>query len=140
MNKRIKNIFGWVLYLAILVGLIYGTPVALSYILKSEYPMAAITSSSMWPVLKKGDMVFIKGIGDKGEIMVGDIVVYQNALGFTIHRVEKLNEDTLVTKGDANNTSDSPVQYEDVIGKTVHLGEKPLRIPLLGNVSILLNK
>mgnify|MGYP001585020127 CR=1 FL=1 len=140
MNTHVKSIIWWVLYLAMVIGLVYGTPKALSYILQSEYPMAAITSRSMWPTLKKGDMVFIKGIASREEIEIGDIVVYQNLQGFTIHRVERKNEGTVVTKGDANNTEDSPVKYEDIIGKTVTFREKPVRIPWLGNVSIALDK
>ena len=140
MNKTIKSLLGWIVYLALLVGLVWGTPKALSYILKSEYPMAAITSGSMWPALKKGDMVFIKGIQGKDEFEVGDIVVYKNPQGFTIHRVEEKQENAVITKGDANNTLDTPVKYEDIIGKTVEFRGKPLKIPLLGNISIALSK
>ncbi len=139
-SNWIKSGIGWVVYLVLLVGLVWGTPKALSYILKSEYPMAAITSGSMWPTLKTGDMVFIKGIHDKSEFEVGDIVVYKNPEGFTIHRVEEKLENSVITKGDANNTEDKPVKYEDIIGKTVEFRGKPLKIPLLGNISISLNK
>ncbi len=139
-KKTLKNIAGWILYIAILIALIWGVPKGLAYTLKTEYPMASITSGSMWPALKKGDMVLIKGIEGKGEIKEGDIIVYENQKGFTIHRVIKINEDTVVTKGDANNVSDSPVKYEKIIGKTLTLNDKPLRIPFLGNINILINK
>ncbi|OGM09337.1 signal peptidase I [Candidatus Woesebacteria bacterium RBG_13_36_22] len=143
MDKRkiIKKTIGWVLYVGILIGLIIGIPKGLSYVLDSDHPMASITSGSMWPSLKKGDLVFIKGIENKDEIKQGDIIVYKNAKGFTIHRVAQLNEETVVTKGDANNTSDAPVRYEDIVGKTVtYSSNKPIRIPFLGSISILINK
>ena len=140
MNKTLKNLLGWILYLALLVALVVGTPRALSYILKSEYPMAAITSGSMWPALQKGDMVFIQGIQSKNDFEVGDIVVYKNPQGFTIHRVEEKQATVAITKGDANNTLDAPVKYEDIIGKAVEFRGKPLNIPLLGNISIMLNE
>lgn len=140
MNKLLKNIIGWVVYIAILIGLVYGIPKGLSYFLKTNYPMASITSGSMWPDLKRGDLVLIKGIGSKEEINVGDIIVYQNPKGFTIHRVVKLDEDTVITRGDANNVDDAPVGYDEVIGKTLEINNKPFRIPLLGMVSVLLNK
>ena len=139
-GSALKSLIGWVVYLLILVGLVVGTPKALSYILKTEYPMAAITSGSMWPALKKGDMVLIKGIYGKDEFGVGDIVVYKNLQGFTIHRVEEKLANTVITKGDANTTLDTPVKYEDIIGKTVEFRGKPFRIPFLGNVSIILSK
>lgn len=140
MKKIIKDIIGWILYVAVLIGLIYGIPKALTFALKTTYPMASITSGSMWPVLKKGDLIFIKGVEGKDNIKVGDIIVYRNPKGFTIHRVIEMKEETLVTKGDANNVSDNPISYDEIIGKTFNINNKPFRVPLLGNVSILINK
>jgi len=139
MNKTVKKSIGWLIYLAILVGLVWGTPKILTYVLKTPYPMASITSGSMWPVLKVGDMVLIKGVNSKNDISIGDIIVYKNPLGFTIHRVIQKNANTVITKGDANNVSDSPVTYDEVIGKTVNFKNSPLRIPYLGQISILIN-
>ena len=140
MNKTLKSIIGWILYIAILIGLIYGIPKGLAYFLETEYPMASITSGSMWPSLKRGDLILIKGINGKEEIEVGDIIVYKNPKGFTIHRVMEMNEDTFVTKGDANNVNDSPVRYEEIIGKLLTINNKPLRIPFLGMINIFINK
>jgi len=140
MKKIIKEILGWILYIAVLIGLIYGIPRGLIYVLKTDYPMASITSGSMWPALKRGDLILIKGVESKEEIGVGDIVIYQNPKGFTIHRVVKLNEDTFVTKGDANNVEDNPVSYEEIIGKPFTMNNKPLRIPFLGMVSVFINR
>ena len=135
MTKKLKNIIEWIICGAVIIAIAYGTPMALSKVLKTEYPVASITSSSMWPTLKKGDIVFIKGAG-KSELETGDIVVYKNKKGFTIHRVMELNEKTLKTKGDANNVSDRLVKYEEVIGKTVEWNGKPFRIPKLGKITI----
>jgi len=140
MNKTLKSVIGWILYIAILVGLVYGIPKGLAYFLEPDYPMASITSGSMWPALKQGDLILIKGVSSKEEIQIGDIIVYRNPKGFTIHRVIKLNENTLITKGDANNVEDAPVKYEEVIGKTVTLNNKPFRIPFIGKIGLLINK
>jgi len=140
MPKILKGIIGWILYIAILVGLIVGIPKGLAYVLKTDYPMASITSGSMWPVLKKGDLILIKGVDSKNDIKVGDIIVYQNPKGLTIHRVIEMDETTITTKGDANNVKDTPVGYEEIIGKTLTINNKPLRIPLLGMVSVWINK
>ena len=135
MNKKTKSIVETLIYIVVVMTLAVGTPKALCYVLETEYPVASITSGSMWPALKKGDLVLIKGV-DKQELEVGDIIVYKNKKGFTIHRITELNEETLKTRGDANNVSDSPVKYEEVVGKTVNVFEKPLRIPKLGSVTI----
>lgn len=147
MKKIIKKSIGWLVYLAVLAGLVWGTPKILTYALKTPYPMASITSGSMWPVLKVGDMVLIKGVASKNDISVGDIIVYKNlpstgsgqAFSFTIHRVIEKNANTVITKGDANNISDAPVTYDEVIGKTVNFNNGPVRIPYLGQISILIN-
>lgn len=118
-----------------MAALAVGTPKALCYVFNTEYPVASITSGSMWPALKKGDLVLMEGI-EKSKLEVGDIVVYKNKKGFTIHRIIELDKETLKTKGDANNISDAPVKYEDIIGRTVSVFEKPFRIPKLGNVTI----
>ena len=140
INQTIKNIAGWILYFAALALLIYGIPKAMSYTLDTPYPMASITSGSMWPALKTGDLVFIQGIKSKNDVKMGDIIVYHNQKGFTIHRIIKLNEGTVVTKGDANNINDTPITYEEIVGKALMYKNSPIRIPNLGNVSILMNK
>lgn len=135
-----KNIIGWIVYAAVLIALVLGIPKGLAYFLKTDYPMAAITSSSMWPSLKQGDLVLIKGIEDKSEVKEGDIIVYENSKGFTIHRVIKIYEDRVITKGDANNVADAPVGFEEIIGRALVLKGEVFRVPMLGNISILFNK
>ncbi|HLC90130.1 MAG TPA: signal peptidase I [Patescibacteria group bacterium] len=136
----LKKTINFILYLVFVVGLVYFTPKLLSYGLKTQYPMAAITSGSMWPVLKKGDLVFIQGINPK-EIMIGDIVVYTNVKNtFTIHRIIELGAETLVTKGDANNTPDAPIRYENIVGRLYKIGDWEARIPKLGLISTFISQ
>ena len=140
MKKVWKNLIGWVLYIALLIGLVYGIPKGLAYVLKTDHPMASITSGSMWPELKKGDLILIKGIDSKEDINISDVIVYINVKGFTIHRVIEMNEDSLVTKGDANNVKDKPIKYEEIIGKALTINDKPFRIPFLGMIGLFVNK
>ncbi len=147
IKKIFKKIIEWAAYAAIFIIIVWGTPQVLSYFLQTEYPIASITSGSMWPVLKVGDLVLIHGINGKEDLKIGDIIVYRNqaaSLGpensFIIHRIVKLGDTIVITKGDANNIEDPPVAYDQVIGKAVMLGDKPLRVPWLGNLSIMFNK
>lgn len=135
MNKTLKSILETLIYIIIVAVLVIGIPKILSYTLNTPYPMAIITSESMWPSLKKNDMVFITHV-DKNDLKVGDIIVYKNDRGFTIHRIQDLKSETIITKGDANNITDIPVTYEEVIGKTVNYGNYPIRIPYIGNITI----
>ena len=119
-KKLLKNIISFLVYLAVLAGLIYGIPKALVYSLETPHPMASITSGSMWPSLKRGDLVLIKGIKNKKELEVGDIVVYENPRGFTIHRAVALKENILITKGDANKAPDiKEISQSDILGQVI---------------------
>ena len=123
-------------YVLITGGMVLGVPRALSAVLNTPFPMAAITSGSMWPELKVGSLVFIQGI-DGREVRVGDIIVFRNENNtFTIHRVAELKENSLTTKGDANFKEDEPIAYKDVIGRAVVVSGKPLSIPHLGSITV----
>ncbi len=151
MNEKLKKIIKvaveWLIYILIFVIIVWGTPKSLVKLLHTEYPIASITSSSMWPVLKEGDIVFIKGVNGKNDIKVGDIVVYRNdpavsegRTGFTIHRIIEMDTDKLITQGDANNISDPPVRYDQLVGKAITFKGQPLRIPYLGQLSQIFRK
>lgn len=124
-----------IIWVAVFGVVVWGLPRALSMWLKTQYPLASVTSSSMWPVLKRGDLILIEGVS-KDDLTVGDIVVWKNTEGFTIHRVTVLNQKTLVTKGDGNFEDDAPVRYEDVVGRAFKIRGKPVRVPYLGFVTI----
>jgi signal peptidase I len=132
----LRKIIGWIIYLGVVAALVIYTPKLLSQWLGTDTPIAAITSGSMWPELKIGDLVLVQAV-KKEAIQIGDIVVYKNKNGFTIHRVIEMKENVLTTKGDANNISDSPIEFKEIIGKTLEWGNgKPVRIPKLGYISI----
>jgi len=131
----LKNLIKEVaIFVLIAGGIIYGLPVALSAVLNTTHPMAAISSNSMWPVLEKGDLILIKG-ANKDDIKIGDVVVYEVENGFIIHRVVKLMDKSFVTKGDANTVNDQPIKYDKVVGKTINLGDSPIAVPYLGNIT-----
>jgi len=135
--KTVRSIIiNLIVYVAIVAGIVWGFPRYLVWQMGTPYPMAAITSGSMWPALHTGDFILIKAVRPQ-DIRVGDIVVWKNEKGFTIHRVSQLNQETLVTKGDANFTEDAPVRYEDVVGRMVTIGSWPVRIPYVGYISVM---
>lgn len=133
-----------VIYVVIVGGIVWGLPRALSYYLQTPYPMASITSGSMWPLLNQGDMVFIRGNIKKEDVKVGDVIIWQataNELGFVIHRVVEVRENDFVTKGDANFTEDPPVTYDRIIGRAVTFKSgKLMHIPWLGSLTTFASK
>ena len=138
-KKFLRGIGELIIYVIIIGGIVWGVPSFLSWKLGTNYPIAAITSGSMWPVLKTGDLVLIKAVS-KDDLKIGDIIVWRNpnGNGFTIHRIKELRDTALVTKGDANFSEDNPVPYSDVIGRNLSWGSgSPVRIPFLGYISML---
>lgn len=86
---------------------------------------ALVLSGSMEPELSVGDLLIV---GECDEYRVDDVVVYQDGGMAITHRIVSITDDEVVTRGDANNTDDDPIKYEQIKGKVV------LAIPLVGYV------
>jgi signal peptidase I len=129
-----KKVIKFVLYIVFLIAAVYYTPKILSRTLHTEYPLASITSGSMWPALKQNDLILVKGITG-AEAEIGQIIIFKNPKGFTIHRLIRKEKGKLITKGDANNVEDQAIEEEDVIGRVVYIKSKPFRIPKLGFIA-----
>ena len=81
-----------------------------------------IISGSMEPAIPAGSIVFAREVAAE-EIKTGDIITYFAVNGGTevvTHRVKDITGDSrFITRGDANNTDDSPISYEQVIGRVM---------------------
>ena len=84
---------------------------------------AVVVSGSMEPELSVGDLIIIK---ERDAYEVNDVIVYQDNRASVTHRIIGMDEKTVTTKGDANNTEDSPVRYSQIKGEVVFV------IPLVG--------
>jgi signal peptidase len=84
-----------------------------------------VLSGSMEPALSVNDLVFIRQTQD---IEPGDIIVYQSGGELVIHRVISRSGNQVITRGDANNVADDPVDVVSVKGKMIG------RIPALGGL------
>ena len=130
LNKRSKSIIR--ITLLTLAALIIGVNVYAmnaSRLAGNTVPMpfgvgaAVVLSGSMEPELSVGDLLII---AERENYDVGDIVVYQDAGMLITHRIISVEDDEIVTKGDANNTQDRPISREQIKGKVVAV------IPLIG--------
>jgi signal peptidase I len=138
-RRRLWGIASWVIYVGVIVLVIVFTPSILSRVLDTPYPMAAVTSSSMWPTLKKGDLVFLKGVDKPEELEVGDIIGFElDDGGFAIHRIIEIEGDRITTKGDGNQTADPVISFDRVIGYVPKIGGRLAKVPYLGNLGLLL--
>ncbi len=80
------------------------------------FGVAVVLSGSMEPTLSVDDVIFVRK-ADSYE--VGDIVVYDSGRELIVHKIIQKDGDTVVTQGDANNTSDDPIKVTAIFGKVV---------------------
>jgi signal peptidase I len=116
----------------------------LRFVFRTEHPILAVASGSMEPVLYKGDLIFVEGVQDPGDIYAatknadppGDIIIYRGLSELIVHRaIEKTyNPDgtySFTTQGDANSHPDPTVDGSNVVGR--YIGFK---MPLLGHIAL----
>ena len=117
----------------------------LRFAFRTEYPILAVASGSMEPVLYAGDLILVEGIQNFADIHVapkdadppGDILVYQGVNDLIVHRaIDKKNGTdgsiVFIIHGDAN-----------LDGANEHIGEEKIvgrytgfKVPWLGNIAL----
>jgi signal peptidase len=116
----------------------------LKFAFRTEYPILAVASGSMEPVLYAGDLIFVEGIQNFSDVHVapkdadlpGDILVYQGTPNLIVHRaIDKRVEDgrcTFIIHGDANpDGANEQVAEERIVGRYVGF-----KVPWLGNIAL----
>lgn len=73
-----------------------------------------VISGSMHPALQIGDVIIVKKSNNYSE---RDIITYSNGLTTITHRIIAINNDEVITKGDANEVDDKPINKEQIVGK-----------------------
>lgn len=104
-------------------------------------PVSVISSGSMEPTMRVGD-VFFWTPATAESIREGDIVVYRSGAhggDVVAHRVIEVRQlgtrTELITQGDANPSPDpSPVTESNLLGRVVRFGDVPFMIPYIGNL------
>lgn len=122
------------LALEIAVGTVLLMLIALT--LLDYISLAVVEGTSMEPTLQSGDLVIVIKRVSAENINVGDIIVYRRGGTLVIHRVLRIENDTLITKGDNNWLPDPPVRFQSVIGKVLGLGGNIVKVPLVGYLTL----
>lgn len=117
----------------------------IAYILSAHlFFFAIVTSGSMEPTFKKGDLVFMQNILIQPK--VGDIIIFpdpqknvvSNKPVTVTHRIIEMKGDTIRTKGDSNPRADSwKINKKEVMGKAFIIGSNPLVLKDLGRYFLL---
>lgn len=91
------------------------------------FGLAVVTSGSMEPELSVNEVVFVVKSNTYSQ---NDIVVYEKDGYAVVHRIVSVSEDqkTVITRGDANNIEDAPIEYSSIKGKVA------FSIPIIGGL------
>ena len=109
------------------------------------YTLFRTETASMEKTILIGDIVIVKIGKDFNE---NDIITYKDQNVFVTHRVIKKEENTIITKGDNNNSVDKPISEDEVLGKVVFIAknvevwkkvfaDKRVFIPLIITMTLL---
>lgn len=82
------------------------------------YTFFEVISGSMSPYIEKNDFIFVD-VGSEFE--VDDVVTFEKDGSFITHRVIEINNNVVITRGDANNSVDNPINKDKIIGKVVKI-------------------
>jgi len=138
-NEYFKTVLGLVLIVLVVLGFFQG----LKWVLRTDYPVLAVVSTSMLPTLNVGDLLIVQGTTAKdinAHPGTGDIVIYEpypisNPDYRIVHRAVKkeLRADGywITDQGDNNSPGGMTFNEKQLIGKVI------ARVPYLGNLSLL---
>lgn len=94
-----------------------------------------VLSGSMEPTFDTGSVIYYKKV-DQNELEVNDILVYNLDENNVTHRINSIEDNLYITKGDANDKVDPlGVEYSNVLGKAYEFS-----IPYLGYYISFVNK
>lgn len=82
------------------------------------YSIFSTETGSMSPTIEKEDIVFVK-IGE--DVKEQDIITYKKDNSFITHRIIEINGESIIAKGDNNNTQDEEITKEAIVGKVVFI-------------------
>lgn len=124
-----KRILTYLLIITIIITAFRVSLFSLKFILASEFPIVVVKGYSMEITFYDGDLLVVKGVADKHDVNLMDIIVFRDPFNrniLIVHRVVKIISDSsleFVTQGDNNKTNTQPdpwrVQEADIIGVVI---------------------
>lgn len=133
--QRIRDVIVSIFTIIVILACWY--TIIVKMILKVDVPMVGgysaliVLSGSMEPTIMTGEVIVVHAENDYN---VGDILTYRDGSILVTHRIIEKNDSTFITRGDANNTNDPPVEKSRAVGKTI------FHIPYLGKLILFVQK
>ena len=114
MTKIVRMTINVILILAILFLVVY-----LALRMTGKIKIYNVETGSMEDKIHAGDYILLCR---KDNYQIGDIVTYTVDNYFVTHRIIKIEDDSITTKGDANNTEDKKISKNQIVGKMIYSG------------------
>ena len=121
--KIIKKIVKYLTYSLLSILVVFSLyTVVVTQLLKKDYvnifgyTYFIVASGSMSGTIEVNDIIIVK-INDDYDVK--DIITYNNNGSFITHRVERIEDEKVITRGDVNNLEDDPVPKDKIIGRVV---------------------
>lgn len=121
--KMFKKIVKYVTYSLLSILVVFSLyTVVVTQLLKKDYvnifgyTYFIVASGSMSGTIEVNDIIIVK-INDDYDVK--DIITYNNNGSFITHRVERIEDEKVITRGDVNNLEDDPVPKDKIIGRVV---------------------
>ena len=129
VQKLVAIILDLIIFIISVLVIIAGIYAVQTRILKKEnaeilgYTAFEVVTGSMSGTIEVGDLIIVKVTND---VKINDIIVYKDGSNFITHRVIDEKGTEIITKGDANNSQDVPINASQVFGRV------ELTIPKVG--------
>jgi signal peptidase len=114
MSKVIKTISNIVLVILIILLVSY---IALR--ITNKIRIYKVETGSMEDKIHAGDYILLYR---RNNYHVGDVVTYHVDTYFVTHRIIKIEDNKITTKGDANNLVDEEISIDQIEGKVIYCG------------------
>lgn len=114
MSKILKNIVNVLLVLTIVLLVVYLVLRATDKII-----IYKVETGSMEDKIHAGDYILLCR---RSNYQVGDVVTYRVNEFFVTHRIVKIDNGKVITKGDANNLEDDEFDIDQIEGKAIYYG------------------
>jgi signal peptidase I len=86
------------------------------------------TGISMMPAIWPGDILTIRQCG-MADLQLGQIVLYRRGKELVAHRVTRIHDNLLTTRGDSICHEDSPVPESAIVGQVVSIVHRGRSVP-----------
>lgn len=111
---KVLNIIGQVMLYFVVIFMILLNIFSINNKSFFGFRVYRVISGSMQPTLQIGDIIIIR---KEKEYHINDIITYDTGLTTVTHRIKSIDNNGVVTKGDANDVNDDVFNVDKIVGK-----------------------